>query len=407
MPLDTCITNVGEYYSSHYLDSTFTKDVKDLVAKWKDGSQAPPRRLQRLSDLFFRAKTQALEETRLDCRWQLDGELAGWHGNLLEALGYTDRQPIDLPVEGGADPRADPWPQSIATTGRGWSSARRPSACPMAASRRACPAKTRWTPSPAKTSFTDKSTKLCDGDWSRVIGRVFTEEEPPLGALPGRHPGPAPGPQHLCPGPLPGLRPGRCLRAQGEGHLRPPRRVPVPETLCPGGESDEVLHDRLEEQSHRFAHGVTEALQFAVREAIELLANEWVEDRRRRKRSTTKLRARRDRPGRQCRRSRPSGSSTRPWCSSTGCCSASMPRPAGASWGSCPSTRTATGWATAWNPSATWSRCRSREANEEGSYFHEHLKRLFANHPRGFHPEPNAVFSAAWRAKSAHSRSVR
>ena len=29
-----------------------------------------------------------------------------------------------------------------------------------------------------------------------------------------------------------------------------------------------------------FAHGVTENLQFAVREAIELLANEWIEDRR-------------------------------------------------------------------------------------------------------------------------------
>ena len=47
------------------------------------------------------------------------------------------------------------------------------------------------------------------------------------------------------------------------------------ETLCPGGESDEVLHDAIEEQSHRFAHGVTESLQFAVREAIELLVNEW------------------------------------------------------------------------------------------------------------------------------------
>ena len=73
MPLDTCITNVGEYYSSHYLDSTFTKDVKDLVAKWKDqGSNAPPRRLQRLSDLFFRAKTQALEEMgQSPIDWQL------------------------------------------------------------------------------------------------------------------------------------------------------------------------------------------------------------------------------------------------------------------------------------------------------------------------------------------------
>jgi hypothetical protein len=39
------------------------------------------------------------------------------------------------------------------------------------------------------------------------------------------------------------------------------------ETLCPGGESDDVLLDKLEAQSHRFAHGVTENLQFAVREA--------------------------------------------------------------------------------------------------------------------------------------------
>ena len=51
------------------------------------------------------------------------------------------------------------------------------------------------------------------------------------------------------------------------------------ESLCPDGESDEVLLDKLEEQSHKFAHGVTENLQFAVREAIELLVNEWARDR--------------------------------------------------------------------------------------------------------------------------------
>nr|WP_321464387.1 hypothetical protein [uncultured Desulfobulbus sp.] len=60
------------------------------------------------------------------------------------------------------------------------------------------------------------------------------------------------------------------------------------ETLCPDGETDEVLHDRLEEQSHRFAHGVTDQLQFAVREAIEILVNEWVNDRRQRKLSYTR-----------------------------------------------------------------------------------------------------------------------
>jgi hypothetical protein len=50
MPLDTSITNVGEYYSSHYLDSTFAKDLTSLVAEWnKQGSQAVPRRLQALA----------------------------------------------------------------------------------------------------------------------------------------------------------------------------------------------------------------------------------------------------------------------------------------------------------------------------------------------------------------------
>ncbi len=36
MPLDTSIENVGEYYSSHYLESTFGKDTKELLRRWKD-----------------------------------------------------------------------------------------------------------------------------------------------------------------------------------------------------------------------------------------------------------------------------------------------------------------------------------------------------------------------------------
>ncbi|MCA9072543.1 MAG: hypothetical protein KDA84_26645, partial [Planctomycetaceae bacterium] len=51
------------------------------------------------------------------------------------------------------------------------------------------------------------------------------------------------------------------------------------ETLCPHDESEEVLLDQLAEQSHRIAHGVTEHLQFAVHEAIEALVNEWARDR--------------------------------------------------------------------------------------------------------------------------------
>ena len=102
MPLDTCITNVAEYYSSHYLDSTFAKDVKELVAKWNEqGSQSPPRRLQSLSQHYFRAKTQALDEDKPIRRQFAGEEVRGWHAHLLQALGYNDLTRFDHPVEGG------------------------------------------------------------------------------------------------------------------------------------------------------------------------------------------------------------------------------------------------------------------------------------------------------------------
>ena len=65
MPLDTSIINVGEYYSSHYLDSTFAKDVKERTDRWRDeGPQSPPRKVQALAHIYFRAKTQALDEEK-------------------------------------------------------------------------------------------------------------------------------------------------------------------------------------------------------------------------------------------------------------------------------------------------------------------------------------------------------
>jgi len=102
MPLDTSITNVGEYFSSHYLDSTFAKDVKDLVARWKEeGSQSAPRKLQSLSQTYFRAKTQAIDEEEPIRRHLTSDLVRGWHSALLAALGYRELTPTDIPVEGG------------------------------------------------------------------------------------------------------------------------------------------------------------------------------------------------------------------------------------------------------------------------------------------------------------------
>ncbi|MCA9081836.1 MAG: hypothetical protein KDA58_14850, partial [Planctomycetaceae bacterium] len=129
------------------------------------------------------------------------------------------------------------------------------------------------------------SHKLCEGDWTRCIGRLLTEEDAPRWVL-------------LLAGSQVLLldrhtfAQGRFLSfdlddAFGRKEKDTFNHVAAflsHSTLCPGGESDEVLLDKLEEQSHKFAHSVTESLQFAVREAIELLVNEWARDRTERER---------------------------------------------------------------------------------------------------------------------------
>ena len=87
---------------------------------------------------------------------------------------------------------------------------------------------------PCKDQLRDQAHKLCDGDWSRVHRpRVHRGGRPPLDAVPGGQPGAAAGSQHVCPGPLPGLRSGRCLRPQGEGDVQSRRGVPVGRDALP------------------------------------------------------------------------------------------------------------------------------------------------------------------------------
>ena len=51
------------------------------------------------------------------------------------------------------------------------------------------------------------------------------------------------------------------------------------DALAPESETDEVLHERLREGSLKSTHGVSAKLQIAVRDAIETLANGWVDAR--------------------------------------------------------------------------------------------------------------------------------
>ncbi len=289
MSLDSSINNVGEYYSSHYLTSTFSKDVKALIAEWrKQGSSAVPRRIQQLSQLYFRAKAQALEEDIPEHRWQAGEDLSAWHAHLLESLGYTERKPLDIPVEGAKS--VVPAITRVNRYNQPWLVICESIFClPSTSLKDGMASEDPLEMMPVGGQLAGEEIPLCSGNWGRLIGRVFTEENAPRWIL-------------FLTGSLVLLldkhtfSQGRYLSFDFDDAFGRNQKDTFDhfaaflsaQTLCPGGESDEVIHDKLEEQSHRFAHGVTENLQWAVREAIFELANEWVEDRRRRKLSFTR-----------------------------------------------------------------------------------------------------------------------
>jgi len=298
MPVDTCIENVGEYLSSHYLDSTFTGDIKDTLAMWRDqGTQSAPSRLQALGRNYFLAKTEALEDDVPERRYRGGKYREPWHYQVLDALGYHAITAFDIDVDAGH--YHVPALGQVKRYNRPWLVI-----CetffllPDASLKDGMPEEDPFEMEPLPEQLVDQEHQLCPGDWTRLAGKVFTEEDAPrwIMLLAG---------SRLLLLDKRTFAQGRYLSfdlddAYGRNERETFQHVAAflsADTLCPDGDSGEVLHDRLEEQSHRFAHGVTERLQLAVREAIEALANEWVSDRRKRKISFTRRQADEISPG--------------------------------------------------------------------------------------------------------------
>ena len=283
MVLDFAIHNVGEYYSSHYLDTTFSKDAQKFTSSWKEaGAAASPRQLQKLGQRYFKAKAQAIEEFDWNQRRNAGVEIQGWHSYLLQAIGYSDLEAMDLPVESG-DVYV-PILGLLQRFGQPWLVVCESVFCiPDGSLPDGAASEDPLEGKPLLEQLVDSNHKLVQGDWGRAVGEIFKTEEPPRWVMI-----------------LAGSRillidrktyaNGRWLafdldEAFGRNEKATFEQIATflsRETLAPDSESVELLHDTLGEQSHKLAHGVTENLQVAVREAIELLANEWVSDRRRR-----------------------------------------------------------------------------------------------------------------------------
>lgn len=385
MPLDTCINNVGEYYSSHYLDSTFSKDLKDLVSKWREeGSQATPKKVQSLADKYFRAKAEAMDIRHPQERFQV-GAIGGWHSHLLDALGYHNNQALDIPVAGGTS--FVPVMGRVNRYNKPWLVFCESSFClPEGSLKDGMPSEDPLEIELLPEQLYSQDVTLFKGGWDKAVGRLFTEEESPRWIML------LAGSQILLLDKHTHAQ-GRYLAfdlddAFGRKEKETFDHIAAflsAETLCPAGESDEVLHDRLEEQSHRFAHGVTEKLQFAVREAIELLANEWVEDRRKRKLSYTRRLQNELQPGQQpeitaedLRREALVYVYRLLFCF--------YAEARGGELGILPITDDAYNLGYSLESLRDLEQVPLTPATEEGQYFHTHLKRLFQLINEGFNP---------------------
>ena len=278
MSIDLAINNVGEYFSAHYLaDSNgFAKDIREKAAQWKErGSQAAPRQLQSLADNYFKAKARALDYPEAALRSRADEpNIRSWHPQLLQALGYQP-EPFDLELI--SEKRQLPVLLRLHRHSQPWL---------VVAQAPFCVTNGDWVEEPLE-EMVEPSTETiaelptCIEPWEKAVGLVFRQEDRPrwFMLLAG---------SRIYLFDAHSYSQGRYLYIDlDEAYARRDTAsfnaiaaLLSKETLAPITESEEVLHEKLREGSLKSTHGVSEQLQGAVREAIELIANGWVEARR-------------------------------------------------------------------------------------------------------------------------------
>ncbi len=278
MALDNAIKNVGDYYAAHYLadKNGFAKDISEQAKAWKEaGSQSTPRKLAALSTSYFKAKTEALDypEPLLRAR-AANAAIDAWHPVLLHALGY---QPQPFGLELVSEQRQLPVLHRLNRHNRPWLVITQAPFCLSDGESDEEPLEQDVLP----TGKLVEGLPTLQASWEKAIALLLKQEDAPRWVML-----------------LAGSRiylfdshtyaQGRYLwidldeaygRNQKDTFDAICALISV-EALVPQGESDEMLHERLREGSLKSTHGVSEQLQAAVREAIQAIANGWVEARR-------------------------------------------------------------------------------------------------------------------------------
>ncbi len=269
--LDTAhVRNVGEFYSQHYLDAVLAEDLDEVLERWTTresdgGAKTPYKRLAALAERFFKVLAEYPTEHDRVRRLTL---CAGFHGELLDALGYT-REPsrfllpdgTELPRTLAIDHQGKPYLWVLEAPFPETDDDADPLGSPPLDPERE-PAAEATTPSPPS--------------WRTLLdGPLLRQEHAPRWLLL------LAGPDvflidrdkwalgqylHFELGAMLGHRKPAALRAAAALLHR--------EVLVP--EAGQSLLDRLDERSHKHAFAVSTDLKLGVQRAIELIGDEAV-----------------------------------------------------------------------------------------------------------------------------------
>ena len=276
MPIELAgISNENEFYSEHYLTTVFEGDIEETLASWraseKEGLSSPRHKLEKVAKAWGRLQADYLVERADQKRLMIAREFA--HG-FLDALGYERRSEllpdaeeklipilarrsigndedqvwvVEVPSPSGADFETDP-----------------------------LQVKFRCEQFENIETAQDISRRRKDAAEVAVTRGVFGLSTPPRfvillsmsqAVLIDRRKWPDSRLLRFRFGEIFGRSEGTTLAVTAA--------LLHGDSLAPG--SGTPLIDRIDEESHRHAFGVSQDLKFALREAIEILGNEAAE----------------------------------------------------------------------------------------------------------------------------------
>lgn len=267
------LINANEFYSQHYLDDILVKDLKPLFEQWKEqGAGSPVARLRSASGAngYFRDRERFLGEKRPEARARLLHELAQ---PLLAALGYA-LQPHTLALADAGREGELPL-LALYRDSKGHPLLAIAAALALPGDEDTAPLQL-----PPRDGNGAKAGRH-HADWEETLSRrLFADDTPPRWVLLVHHEQwllierSKWGRKALLRFDLPEL-----FGPRDEHSLRAFAALLGKQSVLPA-EGGAALLDSLDDSSHKHAFEVSTDLKYALRECIELIANEAIRYKR-------------------------------------------------------------------------------------------------------------------------------